>query len=141
MFRLSAEVDYGPDMDEECRSLCDALNSVKGIQTSESCCGHGERPFHVWFKVTDMKGLFFVTRCVDRRYWKQGHEWGITLHVGDTIEDGILPTGFLLGSEKVGEEAYRQAASLVENLNHHLNHEAFKRLFGFDICDFVAEPL
>jgi len=42
--------DYPSDMDVECIPLCDALNSLPGIQTSESCCGHGSHNFGVAFK-------------------------------------------------------------------------------------------
>lgn len=137
--RLSRKIDYGNNMDSECITLCDALNSVKGITTSGSCCGHDSCPFYIFFRVTLMKGLFFVTRCVDKRYWKHGHEWTIDLSVGDTIVDDVLPTAFRLQSEKVGEEARQQALDLVENMNNHLNHINFKKGFGLTFDDFCCQ--
>jgi hypothetical protein len=44
-------------MDKECVDLCNALNQLPGIYTIESCCGHGERPYHIWFKTRDLRSL------------------------------------------------------------------------------------
>ena len=69
-----------------------------------------------------------------RRYWKYGYLWKIELSVGDTMRDGILPTTYLLHSGPiVGEDAYMQAESLIENMNHHLNHVNFLNGYGFSI--------
>lgn len=129
---------YGDDMDIECIDLCDALNAIPGIATMESCCGHGSHQFMVFFRVTDQKGLFFLTRCVDRRYWKYGYLWKIELSVGDSIyEDGNLPTTYLLHSgPMVGEDSYDQAKSLINNLNEHLNHKNFMKHYNLNINDF-----
>lgn len=40
---------YDDRMDTECIKVCDALNALPGITTSESCCGHGTGPFLVFF--------------------------------------------------------------------------------------------
>jgi hypothetical protein len=56
-------------MDPECVELCRALNALPGIMTFESCCGHGERPFHVWFLSDNLEALpsplywFMVCHC------------------------------------------------------------------------------
>ena len=36
-------------MDNECIKLCEALNKLEGIETVESCCGHGKGDYHIWF--------------------------------------------------------------------------------------------
>lgn len=140
MFKLSEKMDYGEKMDSECVELCDALNSCPGIKTSESCCGHGKTPFRVWFSVEcPLTGLFFVTRCCDRRYWEHGHEWSLTLSVGDLMKDDVLPIGFLLQSAVLGEEANLQAIDLVRNMNLHLNHKNFIKGYGLHLIDFHCE--
>ena len=136
--RLNRKINYEDNMDFECVALCNALNSVKGIVTHESCCGHGSCSFSIFFRATSWKGLFFVTRCVDKRYWKHGHEWMINLSVGDTIVNGVLPTSFRLQSERIGKEAFRQSLDLVENMNHHLHHTNFKKGFGMTFDDFYC---
>jgi len=129
------------NFDPEVVPLCKALNTLPGIETIESCCGHGEYPFRIWFKVDGrvdprMTGLFFITRSVDRRYWQFGNEWDIKLSVGDSVSKGILPTLFLLESTALGEEAYAQARDLFDNMTHFLNHTNFKSYFKIDLFDF-----
>ena len=49
---------YNGNMDPECVALCDAINLLKpDVYTVESCCGHGEKPFRVWFQVDDLSKL------------------------------------------------------------------------------------
>ena len=35
---------YPSNMDQEIIELCDLINSYEGLQTFESCCGHGKIP-------------------------------------------------------------------------------------------------
>ena len=44
-------------IDPECIGLCQAMNAMPGITTVESCCGHGETPFQIWFKVARLRDL------------------------------------------------------------------------------------
>lgn len=131
MKKFSNNHQYDEHMDKEVVPLCNAINSLSGLFTIESCCGHGKHPFMIWFKCdgTSMRGLFFLTRCMDRRYFKYGFEWNITLEVGDVIRDGILPTIFLISSKSMGKESYDEANDLVENMEYHLNHENFVKGF------------
>jgi hypothetical protein len=39
-------------LDPEVVALCEALNSLSGVETVQSCCGHARYPFRVWFKVS-----------------------------------------------------------------------------------------
>jgi len=64
MKKLHSNPLYTGDMDKECVPLCNALNAVKGIITTDSCCGHDKNPFIIFFKATSFKGLFFVTRVL-----------------------------------------------------------------------------
>ncbi len=56
------------DMDDECIALCNLLNRIPGVRTSESCCGHGKSPFRLWFRCTDITVIARLARCVDRNY-------------------------------------------------------------------------
>lgn len=44
-------------IDPECISLVKAMNQYPGIKTIESCCGHGERPFRIWFEADNLEVL------------------------------------------------------------------------------------
>ena len=53
-------------MDPECVKLCEAINHIPGLRTYESCCGHGERPFYIWFTLRTVKGLRNLAHLL---YW------------------------------------------------------------------------
>ncbi len=131
--------EYEGNMDPEVVDLCNAMNALPGIVTTESCCGHGCSNFSIFFRVVDdERGLFFLTRCVDRRYWKYGYLWKIELSVGDSMyKDGHRPITYCLHSGPiVGEDAYEQAKDLLENMNDHLNIPAFLEIFDLKLTDF-----
>ena len=136
--KFNKKFEYDDGMDKEVIDLCNVMNALPGIETTDSCCGHSASPFNIFFNVTssDDKGLFFLTRCVDRRYWKYGYLWNIELSVGDQY-DTIFPITYLLNSGPiVGEDAYEQAKDLIENMNHHLNITAFMKYFDLDTGEF-----
>lgn len=39
--------------------MMNVLNSLPGIKTNESCCGHGKNPITIFFNVYDDEWLFF----------------------------------------------------------------------------------
>lgn len=135
---------YDKVMDKECIELCDAMNALPGIQTIESCCGHGNSPYRIYFRVAkdDDRGLFFLTRCVDMRYWKYGYLWKIELCVGDVFKDYRLPIIYILKSDPIiGLDAYKQAHSLVGNMNLHINNKNFMEGFDLDVTNFETEEI
>ena len=139
------------EMDPEVVTLCKALNALPGVVTTESCCGHGKDTFKIWFQVDAtpvsvdhknacMQGLFFLTRCIDNRYFEFGPDWSISLSVGDTFESkGIYPTQFMLECHSKGREAYGLANNLYKNMIHHLNHPNFKEIFDIDLSLFECK--
>lgn len=137
MKKLNAIINYDNDMDPEVINICNALNSLPGIKTSESCSGHNKEGIRIWFTVTDFVGLFFLSRCINNRYWKFGNSWNITLDVGDRMKDNILPTYFVLRSSDVkGKKAYKQLSDLIGNMNYHLNHNNFITGYKINVKKF-----
>jgi hypothetical protein len=125
-------MDYAK-FDPEVVPLCQAMNALPGIKTTESCCGHGKEPFRIWFKVDegDHRGLFVLTRSVDRRYFEYGFEWDIVLSVSDAPKHP-LPINFVLESKEQGSTAYLQAQALVDNINLHRRHKNFLKGYGLE---------
>ncbi len=128
------EPDY-PAFDPEVVELCRAMNALPGITTSESCCGHGKEGFIIFFRVAeaDHRGLFILTWSVDNGYFKHGPFWEIKLNVSDS-PTSPLPINFMLESTVRGEEAYKQAQDVVDNIVYHRKHEAF--MFGFGLQEY-----
>lgn len=119
------------------QKLCTTLDSLPGIKTFCSL-GDAKYGISIWFSVTNSKqGLFFLTRCVDNRYWDYGGIWKIELTVGDMYTNKKLPVHYHLHSGSMkGREAYKQAQSLIDNMNYHLNHKNFIKCFGLNIDKF-----
>ena len=159
MKRLSNRVDYGDEilsndqilsrignghygngwMDAECVDLCDTINSMKGLETVESCCGHNDRPYRIFFKCHSIPALRFMQSCIDNRYWKYGHEWSITSHIGDT---GPEPLFFLLESKSNKlAEIMPQVEDMIDTFNHYLNHKNRFEFLGLDYSNFIYEEI
>jgi len=61
-------VKYNGKMDRECLGLCDAMNALPGITTTESCCGHGLSNYHIWFRVREVQDLTPLHRAINHLY-------------------------------------------------------------------------
>lgn len=103
--KLLNEVSKLPaDMDSECVLLCNTLNRLPGLSTYESCSGHSERPFYIWFRCNNIDTLSRLGRVVDRRY--SDGNWEIVLDSCDRDPRGcfwlrsksVLPNDELLKS-------------------------------------------
>jgi hypothetical protein len=114
--------EYVGEMDPECIALCDAINHIPGLQTTESCCGHGESLFRIWFTVTDPKEfsvlLYYLVPC------HVGFLWNCYAKT----DCGMSPVGYYIESQVKGEEAYEQANKIAEEIisNHVKRPEQFK---------------
>jgi len=91
----------------------------------------------ILFRVNDPRSLFFLTRICDKRYWKYGEKWSISLSVGDSREAQALPIFYHLQPTKVRETFDLEVLSLLENMHWHLTHKAF--IENFELEDFVLE--
>lgn len=101
-------------MDNECTKLCEAMNGLPGIQTIESCCGHGKDPYRIWFTV---EGLEFLP---DLLYWFDGCHCGCAgWRVFVKTDCAKSPACFVVEGP-VGEQAYVDAdkiAHLIQTCN------------------------
>ena len=102
-------------MDPECVRLCAAMNLVPGISTIESCCGHGETAFRIWFVASDLEDLPPIL------YWFDGCHCG---HSGWTItastDCAMSPVHFMVEGPTTDNGAVAQAdriSELLENDN------------------------
>lgn len=126
-------------IDKEIYDLFCAIDALPGINVSGGTSGRGNGSVLIFFRVSSIElgGLFFLTRCCDRRYWKYGNHWSIDLSVGDVMVDNNRPTVFCLNSkDQVGETAYKQSRDLVENMNYHINHINFMKEYNLNADNF-----
>jgi len=128
----------GEFMDAECVDLCDALNSMKGVTTNESCCGHNHQPYRIWFKCDSLEPLTFIQSCIDRRYWEYGDEWYIEPSISDTKPF----LNFALTSKSTDlKTIVPQVESMVDIFNYYLNHENRFEGLGQKYENFIFEEV
>ncbi len=98
-------------IDEECIELCAAMNMMPGIHTIESCCGHGDRPYRIWFKATGLRVLprllYYFDGCHCGYY-----DWRVIAHT----DCGMSPVTFMVEGPNnlaAGHEQSKQIANLL----------------------------
>lgn len=101
-----------PDgIDQECVELCMAMNSLPGIETTESCCGHGKTPFHVFFRPEALEALpellYWIKACHSGVYG-----WDVEVY---TDCSGETPFFVLRGPVGDFEGANTIARAIAEN--------------------------
>ena len=95
-------------IDKECRKLCRALNAFpEAVYTVESCCGHGEEPYHIWFKVRNLAILSTIVSLID-----EYDAWKIEVNKDDDDDENPL---FLLEGP-VGAEAYLESEKIAKEI-------------------------
>ena len=67
------EIPYD-ELDKEIVPLVRLLNSISGIETTESCCGHDKSPCRVWCKVASIEALLALSKLF---WWSE--DWAISI--------------------------------------------------------------
>lgn len=63
------DFEWNPEgIDKLCKGLCGTLNQLPSVETYESCEGHGERPYWIFFRCTDIETISRLGRCVAKNY-------------------------------------------------------------------------
>lgn len=107
-------MEYEGKMDKECVRLCDAVNIAKGIETTDSCCGHGTRPYRIWFAAKNLQCLPQLLYWFDSCHC--GYcDWRIYV----TTDCGMSPVHFCIKGP-IGEKAYNQAKSIATQIRKYL---------------------
>lgn len=105
---------YDERMDKECISLCDAINAIPGLVTTESCCGHGGDKFRIFFNVHVIGNLSIL---LFHTYFRHcGCYWDCTAESYDIDR----PVSFQLKSRDVGEKAYYEANIIANKIREYL---------------------
>ena len=68
-------VDFPDDMDVDCIKICTAMNQLPGIQTFESCCGHGVYPHRIYFGAKTIESLLPILQTTHSSGWHIEASW------------------------------------------------------------------
>jgi hypothetical protein len=102
-------------LDNECVKICDAINKIGGLQTYESCCGHGKDNFCIYFIVDDLENLPILLYFCDLCH--VGFQWDCIV----TTDCSMAPVSFRLESHSKGSQAYQEANTIAEKIMDYLN--------------------
>ena len=98
------------ELDAPCVKLCQAINRIPGLRTTQSCCGHGKRPFIIWFEVIDPKNLPILLYYCDPCH--VGFHW----HCKVTTDCAMSTPTYRIESQSKGKKAYKEATMIAEKL-------------------------
>lgn len=96
------------DLDPQCRVLVKILNRLPGIETIESCCGHGAKPFLVWLTAAQVADLLPVVWALDSCH-SECAGWQL---IAQTDCAADLMRFRVEGP--TGEQAYKDAGTIAE---------------------------
>jgi hypothetical protein len=132
-------------MKELYKQLTETVNALPGLEDSGS---NLQNSFDIiksrWNGILlffssdekDAEGLFFLTRCIDKRYWEYGHLWRIELTCSDQIHsNGDRPITYNIFrpiGEETEEEIEKEISSLIDNIHYHFHHDSFMSGYNMD---------
>jgi hypothetical protein len=117
---------YPKDIDPHCVHLCDAINSIPGLETYESCSGHGKDPMRIWFTVSKLHNMYVLLRSIDYRY--VGLD-GWLCNAQDTDLTN-RPVVFCLNSGScTGKRDYAQSRKITNSIINFLDNKKFMRMW------------
>lgn len=113
------------EFDKECIELCKTLNTMDGLNTTESCCGHFKNKFMIFFRCDNFSTLAKISRSVNRNY--SDGKWELLV-----IDKDTYPCcNFWLRSKepfKTESEMNESVNELIDNLRYWQRDE-FKEYF------------
>ena len=133
-------------MKELYKQLTDTIQALPGIEVSGSNLSNsfdkiksnwGGHCIFFYSNEKDAEGLFFLTRCIDTRYWKFGHLWRIEITCSDQIHsNGDRPITYNIFRPFSGieteQEIDKEIESLINNMHYHFHHDNFMSGFNMD---------
>ena len=130
------EFIYDDQMDKECIELCNSLNTLPGLRTFESCCGHLKDQYSVWFFCDNIDTISRLGRCVERNY--SDGKWEIVVDSSDTNPKGV----FWLRSKEPFDNYFnmnRSLESLIESISYWFRGEFDSYFSGAMVKENKAE--
>lgn len=109
-------MDKKENIDIEILDLVNTINCIPGIETTESCCGHGLIGVSVFFDCLLSNNLFILAKSCSKLYCGFGG-WSVIPCFSETYAGKIY---FCLSSESVGEKAYEEAKTIIKNIQRFL---------------------
>ena len=114
---MKMNMKYDGEMDPECILLCDAINRIPGVDTTESCCGHDNGTFRVFFHIEDQRTVSILLYYIDPCH--MGFRWDCKVFT----DCSMRPACYYIESLAKGKEAYDQANEIAEKINNFMDND------------------
>ena len=122
--------NYDGYMDAECIAICDALNSIPDVRTTESCCGHCKDRFMIFLTCDNSHSLAIIARVFDRRYIGTSQPWYVELQTKDSGSyDYFIHSETKYDSEEVMMKDINQ---IIENIKYWCDDKFASHFKGCD---------
>lgn len=130
---------------KEVEQLIDIISKLPGVEVTSHIL---DKPFNevklgwsgplifLHIDEAEAEGLFFLTRVLDKRYFKHGHLWRIELYCSDTpYKNGDRPISYQIFRPLIGFESeetlIREYNDLIKNMVLHFNDDVF--MLGYNM--------
>lgn len=127
---------YQGKMDPQCTTLCDAINRIPDVYTTDSCCGHGKRAFNIFFRIKDQRTISILLYYIDPCH--MGFRWDCKVYT----DCSIAPARYYIESKVYGEEAYEQANKIAVEINNFMDNrfnQWWNDYYGLDKPDRILD--
>lgn len=106
------EASIYPELNE----LTKLINSLPGIEIFDYEFNKHDR-ISIWFKSTDRRGIFLLSRATSNRYWESSDNWMISVSCGDQFLNNYLPVYYCLFSLKERSISRKDIPGLIKAIN------------------------
>jgi Neuraminidase (sialidase) len=124
--------------------LCITINAIPDIEVADISIYDNKIILFLNItinKITKEQGLFFLVRCIDRRYFRYDIELKVTC-MDLNWENGDLPIVYELHIESEKYATIQEKVdALIENMNDHINHRNFIDSYDIDLSRFKIRTL
>lgn len=100
------------NIDPEVVELCSALNSIEGVYTVDSCCGHGEYPYRIYLFIENIDVMRHICYWLDRCHTGIAG-WSLIART----DCSKSPTSFLIEGT-TGEQSYEESKKIAEHIRN-----------------------
>lgn len=135
--------------------LIDILSKLPGVEVTGHILdnnfdtiksGWGGPIIFLHIDEVETDGLFFLTRCLDKRYFQHGHVWRIELSCSDALYgNGDRPITYQIFRPLTGIESeetiQKEYSDLVDNMVYHFHHLPFMNLYRLDRSKFLESRI
>lgn len=102
--------DYD-EIDEPCRVLVRTLNLFPGIETRESCCGHGARSFWIFLWAKDLQSIAGLLLALNS--YLRGDRWVVRAEASPPSRPSEMVWFRLVSLDPPGQASYDAANDLA----------------------------